>query len=101
MPLTLADGTEYLPPRRSNRFWFEDGTVLVSLVPSVYKVHRSILDRHSTKFAQWLLDATDSAVPALLKVVGESGKPIMAVPGELGVTIEDFEALLAHLYPNS
>ncbi|KAI0005948.1 hypothetical protein BJV74DRAFT_984655 [Russula compacta] len=82
-------------------FWFDDGTVLVSLVPSVYKVHKSILDRHSTKFASWFLDATDPAVPALSKVVGDNGTPIIAVPGELGVTIEDFEALLAHLYHDS
>jgi hypothetical protein len=101
MPSTLANGIDCQPPRRSDRFWFDDGSVLVSLTPSVYKVHRSILDRHSTKFAPWLLDAKDPAALALSGAVGDVGMPIIAVPVELGITIEDFEALLAHLYHDS
>jgi hypothetical protein len=89
------------PPQISDRFWFDDGSVIVSLVPTVYKVHKSILDRHSTKFAPWLLDATDPTALALSSAIGDAKTPIMAIPVELGLAIEDFEALLAHLYHNS
>jgi len=63
----------------------------------VYKIHKSILDRHSTKFASWLLDATDPAL-ALSEAIGDAGTPVIAVPVELGITIEDFETLLAYSY---
>ena len=102
MSPTLVNGPESQPPpRRSDRFWFDDGSVLVSLVPSVYKIHKSFLDRHSTKFAPWLLDATDTTALALSTAIGDTKTPIMAIPVELGTTIEDFEALLAHLYHDS
>ena len=93
--------SESRPPQISDRFWFDDGSVIVSLVPALYKVHKSILDRHSTKFAPWLLDATDPTALALSSAIGDSKTPIIAIPVELGITIEDFETLLAHLYHDS
>lgn len=101
MPLTLPNSPESQSPRRSDRFWFDDGSALVSLVPSVYKIHKSILDRHTTKFASWVLDTTDPAALALSKAIDDVGTPITVVPVELGVTIEDFETLLAYLYHDS
>jgi hypothetical protein len=98
MPPTLPNGPKSQSLRRSDRFWFDDGSVLVSLAPSVYKIHKSVLDRHSTKFASWLLDATDPAALALSKAIGDAGTPVIAVPVELGITIEDFETLLAYSY---
>ncbi len=98
MPPTLPNGPESQSLRRSDRFWFDDGSVLVSLAPSVYKIHKSILDRHSTKFASWLLDATDPAALALSEAISDAGTPVIAVPVELGITIEDFETLLAYSY---
>ena len=101
MPPNVANGPESQSPRRSNRFWFDNGTVLVSLVPSVYKVHKLILDRHSTKLAPWLLDATDPTSLALSRAIGDAETPIIAIPVELGIAIEDFETLLAYLYHDS
>jgi hypothetical protein len=104
MPPTPANGTESQTPRKSERFWFDDGSVLVSLAPSVYKVHKSILDRLSKQLAPWLLDATDSAALALSRDIdhpGTAGTPVIAIPDEVGIKIEDFEALLAHLYHDS
>ena len=98
---TIASGPESQSPRRSNRFWFDEGTVLVSLVLSVYKVHKSILDRHSTKFAPWLLDTTDPTALAIYRALGDVETPIIAIPVELGIAIEDFETLLAYLYHDS
>jgi hypothetical protein len=101
MPPTLPNGPESQSPRRSDRFWFDDGSALVSLVPSVYKIHRSILDQHTTKFTSWLLDSTDPAALVLSKAIDDAGTPIIVVPVGLGITIEDFEMLLAYLYHDS
>lgn len=98
---TLPNGPESQPPQRSDRFWFDDGSALVSLVPLVYKIHKSIFDQHTTKFASWHLDATDPAALALSKAIDDDGTPIILVPFELGVTIDDFEMLLAYLYNDS
>ena len=101
MPPTLPNGPESQSSRRSDRFWFDDGSTLVSLVPSVYKIHKSILDRYTTKFASWLLDTTDPAALALSKAIDDVGTPVIVVPVELGITIEDFEMLLAYLYDHN
>jgi hypothetical protein len=101
MSPTLANGTESQPPRKSNRFWFDDGSILVSLAPVVYKLHKSILDRLSKKFALWLLGAMDPAALALSRAIGHSQMPIIAIPGQLDIAIGDFETLLAHLYHDS
>jgi len=102
MPLTLPNGIESQSPRKSDRFWFADGSVLVSLAPAVYKLHKSILDRLSSKFATWLLDdAKDSTALVLSQAVGHVGTPCIVVPGNLDIKVEDFETLLAHLYHDS
>jgi hypothetical protein len=99
---TLPNGIESQSPRKSDRFWFADGSVLVSLAPAVYKLHKSILDRLSSKFATWLLDdAQDSTTLVLSQAVGHVGTPCIVVPGDLDIKVEDFETLLAHLYDDS
>jgi hypothetical protein len=101
MSPNLANGIESQQPQRSHRFWFDDGSVLVSLIPSVYKVHKSILDRHSTKFASWLLDATDPAALTLSRALNHTKIQVIAIPGDQHIATEDFETLLAHLYHDS
>ncbi|KAI0306656.1 hypothetical protein B0F90DRAFT_1814510 [Multifurca ochricompacta] len=87
--------------KKTDRFWFDDGSVIISLAPFMYKVHQSILDKHSTKFTAWLLDPLDPATLALSRTIEDAQIPVVAIPDDLGITIEDFEALLAHLYHHS
>jgi hypothetical protein len=103
MSVNLLNGIEPQQLQRSNRFWFDDGSVLVSLVPSVYKVHKSVLqvDRHSTKFASWLLDDADIVAVALSRTLDDVKMPVIAIPVDQGIATEDFEMLLAHLYHDS
>ncbi len=84
--------------QRSDRFWFYDGSALVCLAPLVYKVHKSILDRHSSKFTLWLLDVEDPAALALSRTIDHAGAPVIVIPSDIGISVEDFETLLAHLY---
>jgi hypothetical protein len=101
MSLTLLNGIKSQQSQRSDQFWFYDGSVLVSLAPLVYKVHKSILDRHSSKFTLWLLDVEDPAALALSRTIDDAGTPVIAIPSDIGISIEDFETLLAHLYHDS
>ncbi|KAH9063521.1 hypothetical protein EDB87DRAFT_1673568 [Lactarius vividus] len=98
---TLMNGIKSQRSQRSDRFWFYDGTVLVSLAPLVYKVHKSIFDRHSSKFTLWLLDVEDPAALALSRAIDHAGTPVIVIPSDIGVSVEDFETLLAHLYHDS
>ena len=101
MSFTLMNGIKSQRSQRSDRFWFYDGSVLVSLAPLVYKVHKSILDRHSSKFTLWLLDVGDPAALALSKTIDDAGSPVIVIPGHMDISVEDFETLLAHLYHDS
>ncbi len=100
--IALMNGIKSQRPQRSDRFWFYDGTVLVSLTPLVYKVHKSILDRHSSESTPWLvLDVEDPAALALSGLFDYAGIPVIVIPSGMGISVEDFEALLAHLYHDS
>lgn len=101
MSLTLMNGIKSQRSRRSERFWFYDGSVLIGLAPLVYKVHKSILDRHSSKFTLWLLDVEDPAALALSRTIDDAGTPVIVFPSDIGISVEDFETLLAHLYHDS
>ncbi|KAI0273540.1 hypothetical protein BC834DRAFT_966052 [Gloeopeniophorella convolvens] len=101
MSPALANGIAPKKLQRSDRFWFADGSLLVSLPPSVCRVHRSILARHSTRLASWVLDPTDPAALALSTTVGDSGSSLIVIPDDLAIDSRDFEALLAHLYHDS
>ena len=101
MSPTLMNGIKSRQSHRSDRFWFYDGSVLVSLSPLVYKVHKSILDRHSSKFTLWLLDLEDPAALALSKTINDAGTPVIVIPSGMGISVEDFQTLLAHLYHDS
>ena len=101
MSLALMSGIKSQRSQRSDRFWFYDGSVLVSLAPLVYKVHKSILDRHSSKFTLWLLDVGDPAALALSRTIDDAGSPVIVIPGHMDISVEDFETLLAHLYHDS
>ena len=68
----------------SPQFWFEDGSVIVALAKERFKLHRSLLNRHSALFAS-LPSSTSTDVPTV------------EIPGELA-NAKDFAALLRHLY---
>ncbi|KAN0133693.1 hypothetical protein V8E53_008417 [Lactarius tabidus] len=101
MSLTLMKGIKSQRSQRSDRFWFYDGSVLVSLAPLVYKVHKSILDRHSSKFTLWLLDVGDPTALAISGTIDDAGTPVIVIPSGMDISVEDFETLLAHLYHDS
>ncbi|KAI8982947.1 hypothetical protein BD414DRAFT_464037 [Trametes punicea] len=80
--------------RRHARYWLDDGSLVVRAQDDIYKVHRTLLHRHSKVLASLspsLDDTNDSKRTT-------DGLVIVHIPDELQVRSEDFEALLEHLY---
>ncbi|KIK91851.1 hypothetical protein PAXRUDRAFT_830477 [Paxillus rubicundulus Ve08.2h10] len=86
-----------LPPiHRHHTYWFDDGSVIVRASSDLrdtqagnmyFKIHKSLLHRHSN-FARL----------AVLESEHSRSIPMMTIPPELGVQVQDFISLLGHLY---
>ncbi|KAI9065077.1 hypothetical protein FKP32DRAFT_1665636 [Trametes sanguinea] len=88
------DQTSYPTLRRHARYWLDDGSLVVRAQDDIYKVHRTLLDRHSKVLASLSpsKDGSDENKDAV------DGLIVVHIPDELEVRSEDFEALLEHLY---
>jgi len=85
-------------PRRS-RYWLEDGSLVLSLCHNVYKVHKTLLFRHSPTLTKWTRQQkNDHKVTAENLFQEVAGCAHVRVPDEVGLRDEDLEALLEHLY---
>lgn len=92
MPSTNSDTVHHdhrltAPPTAQpmpQSYWFHDGSVIVSLQGSRFKLHESLLVRHSPYF---------SSIASARGGVGE----VIAIPDER-TDVESFTALLGQLY---
>ncbi|KAJ8472470.1 hypothetical protein ONZ51_g8496 [Trametes cubensis] len=92
---TNADSqTTQFTLRRHARYWLDDGSLIVRAQDDIYKVHRTLLHRHSKVLAS-LSPAEDDSGEGRRTV---DGLVVVHIPDELEVRSEDFEALLEHLY---
>ncbi|KAI0364914.1 hypothetical protein BV20DRAFT_955300 [Pilatotrama ljubarskyi] len=94
------DSSQHAAPpalRRHARYWLDDGSLVVRAQDDIYKVHRTLLHRHSKVLASLSpsADAEDE------KGGRADGLVVVHIPDELEVRSEDFEALLEHLYHDS
>lgn len=89
---TSAANTEQQPAiRRHARYWLEDGSLVVRAQDDFYKVHRTLLHRHSQVFAALSPSSTNGEHTV-------DGLVVVHIPDALEVRSADFEALLEHLY---
>ncbi|KAJ3532598.1 hypothetical protein NM688_g7397 [Phlebia brevispora] len=72
--------------KTTSSYWFEDGSVIARLRDHNFKIHKSLLVRHSPFLSSLSISRNDK-----LDV------PILDIP-EGRATVEDFTALLGHLY---
>jgi hypothetical protein len=86
-------------PRRHPHFWFDDGSLFLSIGNDLFKVHRTLLYRHSRVLPTWpgSYDLADFGI----NTAGMDGCAIVAVPEDTHATAEDVEALLEHIYHDS
>jgi hypothetical protein len=87
--------------RCCSKYWLEDGSLIVMSPHSLYKVHKTLLFRHSPTIAKWadhghlelvLPKLDDYLIPQL------TGCAHVIVPDDIRLRDEDLEALLEHLY---
>ena len=74
-------------------FWFDDGSIVVRVEDYLFKVHRSLLSRHSNFFAH----SQGITTPDLREDLALDCDYIV-VDHEKGVLAQDVEVLLEHLY---
>lgn len=84
-------------PRRHPKYWFDDGSLVVHTRNDLFKVHRTLLCRHSavlSSLSQGIpQNQGQSAAPTTI-----DGCPIAYIPDGMNVDSADLEALLEHLY---
>ncbi|CCM05135.1 uncharacterized protein FIBRA_07343 [Fibroporia radiculosa] len=73
------------------RYWLSDGSLIVRTQGHAFKIHRTLLHRHSPVLAA-LSTSQEANCDSM------HGCPLVYIPDERGVSSADFEALLAHLY---
>ena len=78
--------------RRHPRYWLDDGSLVVRTQDDLFKVHRTLLQRHSPVLTSLVENSLRDDAARV------DGCPILHLPSELGVDSADFEALLEHLY---
>ncbi|KAH9917579.1 uncharacterized protein B0H18DRAFT_1033756, partial [Fomitopsis serialis] len=89
-PSISADDAAKL--RRHPKYWLEDGSLVVRTQGDLFKVHRTLLQRHSPVVSSLAENASRD------EAARTDGCPTLHVPDELGVESADFETLLEHLY---
>jgi hypothetical protein len=83
----VAHTYDWSTGRRHPTYWLEDGSVLINVEDVLFRVHKTLLHRHSRVLNLWT-----STIPE------SSDVDIVHVPDEIGMSAEDFVALLEHLY---
>ena len=94
--MTLSTSTEHdTNPklRRHHKYWLDDGSLILRAQNDLYKVHRTLLERHSR-----LLSAIHASTDPDKASNAVDGMTVTSVPDELGVASTDVEILLEHLY---
>ena len=76
---------------RSAKFWFDDGSVVLQVENTQFRVHRSILASHSTVFE----DLFQVPQPESDKSDWVDGCPIVSMSGD---TTKDWEHILSFIY---
>jgi len=93
MPSSLVERDDSLI--RHPTFWFNDGSVVVRIQDHLFKLHRSLLSRHSNFFAQY--PAMNGVHKELIED-READNDYIDVDRDRHVLAEDAEVLLEHLY---
>ena len=94
MTLTIDSESHTGPKlRRHSKYWLDDGSLILQTRDSLYKVHRTLLDRHSRLLAT--IHRSDGVGKGSHLV---DGLVVIQIPEELEVNSGDLEILLEHLY---
>jgi hypothetical protein len=79
------------------KFWFDDGSIVFRVQNHLFKVHWSLLSRHSSFFAHHRIKASYGSMAGNWGVDKIPGVYIVVDPSRHVLT-QDVEVLLEHLY---
>jgi hypothetical protein len=77
-------------------FWFDDGSVVIRVQDRLYKIHKSLLSRHSDFFAH--CHPVTKPSDDVLRRVPPTDCDYIVVDPDRRVLANDVEVLLEHLY---
>ncbi|KAI0744062.1 hypothetical protein C8Q80DRAFT_1184827 [Daedaleopsis nitida] len=77
--------------RRHEKYWFDDGSLVLRAHNDIFKVHRTLLHRHSKTLASLSTSENDSTHHL-------DDVAVQHIPEHLDVRSQDVETLLQHLY---
>jgi hypothetical protein len=85
--------------RPRSPYWLEDGSLILLSRHNLYKVHKTLLLRHSPTLATWI-SQSHAVLPTIDPhfIPQFAGCTLVKVPDDIGLRNEDLEALLEHLY---
>lgn len=89
---TFANGVEISQPTRSSEYWFSDGSIILQAEYTMFRVHLSVLARHSEVFKDISSVPQPTGDPLQDAVI--DGCPVIPVSD----SARDIEALLSLLY---
>lgn len=83
--------------RKHPVYWFDDGLLVLHIQNTLFRVHLSLLKRHSPYLAS--LETTNPVIKPI-PIINESSTPVMYVTlgPDRPVNSRDVEALLEHMY---
>ena len=83
---------------RHPQFWLEDGSLIISIENDMFKVHRTLLCRHSHVLAKW--SGGDDNERRLAPAANGSEAVLLQVPQDVAERLrsKDMLVLLEHLY---
>ncbi|TFK47737.1 hypothetical protein OE88DRAFT_1636058 [Heliocybe sulcata] len=74
--------------KRNEKFWLDDGSLVVRVEDNAFKVHRTLLTRQSPAVASQTWSEEDKV----------DGCAVISIPASTGVSADDFQVLLEHIY---
>ena len=85
--------------RPHSQYWFEDGSLILLSYHNLYKVHKTLLLRHSPTLTKWISQG-HLAIPMVddYLLPQSAGSIHVKIPDDIRLRNEDLEALLEHLY---
>ena len=92
MPLaaaTVGQTTDSPNLIRHEKYWLDDGSIIIRSRHNIYKVHRTLLQRHSNLFPAFNIGGDAQKI---------DGLEVLRIQEELNVDSADVEALLEYLY---
>lgn len=92
---TMTTGSPHKPPKVQHpKFYLDDGSLILCVESTVFKIHKTLLYRHSRVLPT--LNQSSSKIDSVKFSTSEC--VIVNIPDEMELRVDDFEALLEHLY---